>query len=208
MNNRERILESARLLFNARGIPDVSLREVATAAGVSFGNLTYHFKTREDLVRPLYYAMMEAHRAVSAAFGSAPNLLRAFLDAPALTFEISVQYRFLFTTYADIKRTMPALYQESELHRKHYQEHFLPLFAALQHEGWLRPEYGVPDFNFLMEASSLLRTHFFALQFDESADLSIQKKHYVLFVNRLLFPYLTGKGVEEFRLFEQENTGV
>jgi AcrR family transcriptional regulator len=206
LNNRERILDAARTLFNVRGIPDVSLREVAAAAGVSFGNLTYHFKSREDLVRPLYYAMMEAHRDVSAAFGNAPNLLRAFLDAPAQTFEISVHYRFLFTAYADIKRTMPALYAESEQHRKLAMQRFLPLFSALQRDGWLRPELSEPDFHFLMEASSLLRTHFFALSYNENDGLVQQKKQYVAFVNRLLFPYLTAKGIQEFQQFGPETT--
>ena len=50
---RKEILEMSRMLFNERGFNDVSIRDIATALGISNGNLTYHFKRKEEIVEAL-----------------------------------------------------------------------------------------------------------------------------------------------------------
>ncbi|BFM14769.1 TetR/AcrR family transcriptional regulator [Maricurvus nonylphenolicus] len=54
MNSRSRtpdkILEAARRLFNEKGYAATTLTEIAAAAGIAQGNLTYHFPTKLDLV--------------------------------------------------------------------------------------------------------------------------------------------------------------
>jgi AcrR family transcriptional regulator len=68
--NRARLLAAARELLAAQGV-DVSLREVARAAGVGVGTLYRHFPTREELVDAVLEEAMEeflaAERAALAA---------------------------------------------------------------------------------------------------------------------------------------------
>ena len=47
--NRRRIIGSARELFATSGL-DISVRQIASRAGVGLGTLYRHFPTREDLV--------------------------------------------------------------------------------------------------------------------------------------------------------------
>jgi AcrR family transcriptional regulator len=56
---RERILETALTLFNERGYLEVSMRNVSDSLGISVGNLTYHFKKKEDLVEAV---VLEQHK--------------------------------------------------------------------------------------------------------------------------------------------------
>jgi AcrR family transcriptional regulator len=53
VRNRERILASAKAVFNAGG-PDVSLEAVARHAEVGIGTLYRHFPTREALYEAIY----------------------------------------------------------------------------------------------------------------------------------------------------------
>ena len=46
VRNRERVLEAAKIVFNAGG-PEASLEAVAKRAGVGIGTLYRHFPTRE-----------------------------------------------------------------------------------------------------------------------------------------------------------------
>lgn len=46
---RERILEHARLLFMDRGFVDVSMREIADAAGLRKASIYHHFRDKEEL---------------------------------------------------------------------------------------------------------------------------------------------------------------
>jgi AcrR family transcriptional regulator len=49
-NLKEVILETSRQLFNQRGYNNVSMRDISKALGISVGNLTYHFRKKEELV--------------------------------------------------------------------------------------------------------------------------------------------------------------
>ena len=53
VRNRERVLDAAKVVFNAGG-PDASLEAVARRAGVGIGTLYRHFPTREALFEAVY----------------------------------------------------------------------------------------------------------------------------------------------------------
>lgn len=63
---REEILRQALEILINEGYRAMSMRRVATACGMKFGNLTYHFPTREDLVRELLDAVISSYEL---AFG-------------------------------------------------------------------------------------------------------------------------------------------
>jgi AcrR family transcriptional regulator len=58
LRNRERVLEAAKLVFNAGGA-DASLEAVAKRAGVGIGTLYRHFPTREALFEAVYRREVE-----------------------------------------------------------------------------------------------------------------------------------------------------
>jgi AcrR family transcriptional regulator len=58
VRNRERVLEAAKVVFNAGG-PEASLEAVAKRAGVGIGTLYRHFPTREDLYEAVYRREVE-----------------------------------------------------------------------------------------------------------------------------------------------------
>lgn len=58
---REQILHAALGLLIEEGYRAMSMRRVAAACGMKLGNLTYHFPTREDLVRELLDAVISSY---------------------------------------------------------------------------------------------------------------------------------------------------
>lgn len=58
VRNRERVLEAAKVVFNAGG-PEASLEAVAKRAGVGIGTLYRHFPTREELFEAVYRREVE-----------------------------------------------------------------------------------------------------------------------------------------------------
>lgn len=58
VRNRERVLEAAKIVFNAGG-PEASLEAVAKRAAVGIGTLYRHFPTREDLFEAVYRREVE-----------------------------------------------------------------------------------------------------------------------------------------------------
>ncbi|RZI93264.1 MAG: TetR family transcriptional regulator, partial [Rubrivivax sp.] len=52
---RDRLLDAAEHLFQAKGVSRTSLNDIATAAGTTRGAIYWHFKDKADL----FNAMME-----------------------------------------------------------------------------------------------------------------------------------------------------
>lgn len=50
MDNKEKILQSATILFSKKGISQTSLRDIAKGAGISRGTLFYHYSTKDELL--------------------------------------------------------------------------------------------------------------------------------------------------------------
>ena len=58
---REHILRTALSILIEEGYRAMSMRRVAAACGMKFGNLTYHYRSREDLVRELLEAVIRSY---------------------------------------------------------------------------------------------------------------------------------------------------
>jgi AcrR family transcriptional regulator len=60
MATRDRILDAALGLFNESSAAEVSTNHVAAAAGISPGNLYYHFRNKEEIIRALFERLFDA----------------------------------------------------------------------------------------------------------------------------------------------------
>ena len=102
MSTRERIIDTAVALFNEEGTAAVSTNHIAKAAGISPGNLYYHFRNKEEIIRAIYGRLRPIWEAtVSVPTDRLPTLadLERIIDDH---FRILWDYRFFY-------REMPAL---------------------------------------------------------------------------------------------------
>lgn len=63
MKTKDRIVEEARRLFNARGYGNVTTAALAAQLGISEGNLWYHFKTKRAVLAAIAERFAEAIEA-------------------------------------------------------------------------------------------------------------------------------------------------
>ncbi len=71
---RELILRTALHILIENGYRAMSMRRIASACGMRLGNLTYHYPTREDLVRELLNAVISSYEVEFGAIVHAPGL--------------------------------------------------------------------------------------------------------------------------------------
>ena len=72
---RERIVGAARELFAERGVADVSVRQIAAAAGVNHALVHRYFGSKTDMVSAILRSEIDAIASVAAATGDAPASL-------------------------------------------------------------------------------------------------------------------------------------
>ncbi|MCT4580004.1 MAG: TetR/AcrR family transcriptional regulator [Flavobacteriales bacterium] len=199
MKTKNKIKQLSRELFNKKGFKNVTLREVADELSISYGNVTYHFKTKELLIVSLYEDMLQETIEILKTFDSS-NLFASILDAPTITFELSIKYLFFYVDFVEIRRDYPALASRLEQDNSSRKKGYLQILKQLQVQGLLREELNDNDLDYLMNLSGAMRTFFFINLTPNDFLAKGLKERYVSYVNHLIFPYLTANGVKRYEM--------
>lgn len=92
---KNKILETAQKLFNQKGVAGVRVIDIAYETGISPGNLTYHFKTKQSLVRALFNRMKGIHEE---------SFMNLDLKNPQLTLSRTLEFLQNLISYRFIQR--------------------------------------------------------------------------------------------------------
>lgn len=96
MKTKDKILETARDLFNQKGTRYVTTNHIAEAVGISPGNLYYHFRNKEDIIRAIFEQLtahgLEQYGQVQQAYP--PGTLESMEQTFSMIQEFNWRYRF------------------------------------------------------------------------------------------------------------------
>jgi len=139
LSTKEKILNTALRLFNEKGLAQVSQRTIADALKISPGNLTYHFKKREDIIEALYYRLV-----TDINQGMNLELVREWdMQSVAKVLHTTLHhlyaYRFFMIDFVQIMRAHPDIRQHFSTLSQQRQAQFLQVINSLIHTGKMRP---------------------------------------------------------------------
>jgi AcrR family transcriptional regulator len=125
---REQIVEAAVAIIAEQGIQKLSLSEIEERAGMSRGQLTYYFKTKEDILLAVFDRLVllmhqrigvpggePSAACVQSAWAWAQHLLQKVVAEPPVTPEFgALQYTFLAQMghREDFRKRLANLYEE------------------------------------------------------------------------------------------------
>ena len=156
MSTREKILDTALRLFNKDGTAEVSTNHIAEACGISPGNLYYHFRNKQEIIRELFQRMYAIwDKGLPLPQDRAPKLddLKTVVEA---NYQNIWQYRFAY------RELVALLHQDAELRqgwlavRQRGFEGFYKLFGAFAASGVFRTPEDVQALNDLQEVCWLI----------------------------------------------------
>jgi len=93
MDTKSKILKCALELFNSTNTQASTTNHISKKMGISPGNLHYHYKNREEIIRELYKNMQREYTLLPHEF---PNTINELFKANEKSFKIQHKYRFFY----------------------------------------------------------------------------------------------------------------
>ncbi|WP_258102084.1 TetR/AcrR family transcriptional regulator [Marinoscillum pacificum] len=198
MKTKERILVKALELFNNEGVKEVTLRKVAGALGISQGNLNYHFKTKGEIIRQLYYDLVDQMNDAMQQLTREQPILSYLSKSSLISMEVLYAYRFITRDLYQVLESDQELKQHYHQLQKMRNEQFLSLFQHMISGGLMREEELVGEYERLHERMNILGDNWIsAADFFQGESLS-KVAHYHALLFEIIYPYLTPKGKEQY----------
>jgi AcrR family transcriptional regulator len=190
----KKIQQISRQLFYENGIANTRLQQIADAAGISVGNLAYHYKNKEAIVSAVY----------EQVFSDLAKLLNAPLKQNSLSdfdvffdaiFHFVHTYKFCFNNVWEIARNHPDIQAQWEEVIKKLTIQTQKRIDFHIKRGTLKKEPYKGAYKILVQ-QLFINFHFWIPQQilkGKAATLALFKGA----LWNLLYPYLTGKGLAE-----------
>ena len=203
MKTNEKIVDKALTLFNEKGVDQVSSLEISQSLNISYGNLTYHYKKKDDIVLALYAQMQQSldtsiNRLVQCIFEETfyPKLVNEIFD-------VIWNYRFI---YLNINSLMNQFEFICESEKSYYATRIKILNRAKKYliqEGYLKPEINnnyeslIQNLNMILYAWITDAKLFYEGDEDKKIDIYVS-----LFYNVAL-THVTEKGLKRYQHIQQ-----
>lgn len=102
MKTKDRIVQASRELFNDFGVHAITTNHIAAHLGISPGNLYYHFRNKEDIIRSIYANYVDQ---MNASFIVDHNEMMTLSQIAAYAEQVIInqwEYRFFYSGITDI----------------------------------------------------------------------------------------------------------
>ncbi len=191
MKTRERIIATAVRLFNEVGSSAISTNHIAEAAGISPGNLYYHFRNKEEIIRAILEHMIERWAQIYTLPSAGPPTLADLRRLVVDNYQVLWEYRFFYRELVALLQRDPELRQRYQSIRQQGLANIKQLFAHFVAAGVLRDLPDPASSEALAEICWLISD--FWLPFAETGGEAIgpaQMQRGVAAMMQILRPYL------------------
>ncbi|KRO93750.1 MAG: TetR family transcriptional regulator [Proteobacteria bacterium] len=152
MKTRDRILHQALLLFNDAGVDQVSALEVSRKLDISYGNLTYHFKRKDEIILTLYAQMQKELDASMNHLVQRIFEETYYLKLVNEIFDVIWKYRFIYLNINSLMNQFTFIRQTEKSYLATRKNILNKAKKFLIEEGYLKPEI---DDNYRMVIQNL-----------------------------------------------------
>lgn len=195
MTTKERLVEAAVKQFNARGVHDVTIRDIAHEVGISSGNFVYYFKNKEVLIEH-FYCNMYNEVTIDTNLKNDEGFERFNIIMEEITVFMN-KYRFFYTDIIEIFRLCPSVKKDYAAKYPSRKEIYQNILRHFKGKGLLKSSTPFDDIS---------HTIWFTMTFWQSqkkviptGSPQVQPDFILNQIWLILVPHMTEKGLREFK---------
>jgi AcrR family transcriptional regulator len=202
MTTKEKIVETAKELFNQHGVEAVTVRHIAKELAISHGNLCYHFPRKEDIIVALYNRVVEGMSEQIALWKPDKISLAMVLEAMRVSFALQYDYKFLMVDFVNIMRRIPEIQEHFRQIFVLRKQQFAAVLKLLQQHGTLRKDISDEQYEYLTSITYIIGDFWMS----EGEILYMgREEDKLMFYSKLacslLVPYLTKRELREYTAY-------
>lgn len=190
------IIQAAIKLFNERGIKNVRVQDIAEEAGISPGNLTYHFPTKKDLMPSVRRYMMKTLDTMAFA----NRLFEEGIEGMKVVksyLEYLEKFRFFYLDMLEIMREYPEIRTTHQQQIDFEVESIKNLIQYVRGKDYLQPEAFDGQYEAL--ANQIWMTmHFWLLNREVRGEKTTGINEGLMAVANLFYPHCTAFGRKKY----------
>lgn len=154
--SKEKILDTARKMFNQNGLTSVTARAISAELEISPGSFSYHFPDKSRLVIELYRKMIDELNACFSLLKEGGENIKPFLITFQKCAQIQLKYKFFFLNLSEILINYPVIKQMHK--RAIVRERLLAhqLFENYLNCGVIRSDTDMRDVKCIIKQSQIL----------------------------------------------------
>lgn len=200
MKTKDKIILTSIELFNKSGVVAVTTNHIAKELNISPGNLYFHFRNKEEIIRHIFRIM--CRETYSLWHTKKGEKLVHPLDLIEKNFELFWKYRFFHREMYYLRRKDAQLNKLWKIHIQKILKIMTLMYRRWVRKGWMKTIESNEETQFIVNV--LLATASTFLHFFESADRQPARKHIENgknYVARLLIHWTQGEMLEDFEGF-------
>ena len=206
MKTKERILLGALDLFNTHAATEVTTNNIARELKMSPGNLYFHYKNKEQIIRELFKRLAQETSLIwkPQTKSAKKNEKIELVDFIDKNLELYWKYRFFHRELYTLRKKDPELSKLWRAHLKKLSRIMIILYMNWVRVGYMQPIQSKNEMEFVGELLFVSSNSF--MQFFETVDkapnqrtIEKAKRH----IMRMLTPYLSGEIKTSFEKYIQ-----
>lgn len=111
MKTRNKIVYASLKLFNESGERNITTNHIASDLSISPGNLYYHFKNKQEIIRDIFDVYSQELLSLFSAIDGPKESLALFKKHLDSIFTLMWKYRFFYANLSQILQQDPLLHQ-------------------------------------------------------------------------------------------------
>jgi AcrR family transcriptional regulator len=200
MKTKDKIVHISLELFNKESVVAVTTNHIAKELNISPGNLYFHFRNKEEIIRQIF-KMMCRETYLLWRVKKGQKLLHP-LELIEKNYELFWKYRFFHRELYLLRGRDAVLSKQWRVHVTKLQRMMVVVYKRWLREGWMLPIQSKSEVDFM--ATVLLATASNFLQFFETSEKISAQQHLDTgkrYVSWLLMPWTQGQTHTDFQAF-------
>ncbi len=185
-----------------KGITNVSVRDICAEVGISAGNFSYHFPSKDTIVEQLYQQMLLEIQEVLTAIPRDHVSIFFFLESHKEVFTIQLKYKFLYLNLFEILSNYPEIRQAYLKNHVFERQMVAELFNVYVAKGIIKKGVSEKQFERMLNVGQILNN---AWLVDAEIQFKGNKKgqlaYYMNICCGMIEPHLTEIALKEYNTY-------